>query len=236
MSRRRVMNKDESGGVGRMHRSWLRKDGVVLFDLDDTLILATDLKKAVPIFQTHTGYATVINVGSMRMFVAIRPFAIASIVMLLNAGFKVGFWSAGSPPYVAAIVSRLVDAVRLMQAKKSKARNMLSFEPFTPIAVISLDHSTLDWVHHPILEEGGKAASVPLHASVPENDITKYMNRVASKHPALSSYVADRNIILVDNLPQDTEFTHQLKPFTTTEERLDKTLLDLSRKLARGEP
>lgn len=213
----------------------LKNSGVVLFDLDDTLILATDLKKAVPIFQTHTGYATVVKVGSMRMFVAIRPFAIASIVILLNAGYQVGFWSAGSPPYVQAIVSRLVDAVRLMQAKKSKARNMLSFKPFTPIAVISLDHDSLQWVRHPGSEQGGEGEARVLIMTITDADITKYMGRVASRHPSLAHYVAEKNIVLIDNLQQDAGFTHQVEPFVgrTKDNGLDKTLLELSRTLAR---
>jgi hypothetical protein len=220
----------------------LTNSGVVLFDLDDTLILATDLKKAVPIFQTHTGYATVVKVGTMRMFVAIRPFAIASIVILLNAGYQVGFWSAGSPPYVQAIVSRLVDAVRLMQAKKSKARNMLSFKPFTPIAVMSLDHGSLQWVRHPGSEQGvggeakpGQPSPLQVIMTVTDADITKYMDRVASQHPALARYVAEKNIVLIDNLPQDASFTHTVAPFVgkSKDNTLDKTLLELSRTLAR---
>jgi hypothetical protein len=207
---------------------------VVLFDLDDTLILATDLKKAVPIFQTHTGYATVIKVGSShRLFVAIRPFAIASIVMLLKEGYKVGFWSAGSPPYVAAIVQRLVDAVRLMQAKKSKARNMLSFNPFTPLAVISLDHETLNWVRHPAMEEAAaeQAQAMEVLYKVDDSNITKYMARIADKHPALKPHFP--NIILVDNLPQDPEHTYHIAEFTHIPKGStpDKTLLNFARQV-----
>ena len=215
--------------------------GVILFDLDDTLILATDMTRAMPIFKTHTGYATVVKIGegkgAVSMFVAIRPFALASIVMLLNAGYKVGFWSAGSPLYVAAIVRRLIDAVRLLQAKKTRAQSMMDFRPFEPIAVIALDQQRLQWVRV-ISEERdmGQMELEPL-VSCPARDITKYMHLVKPNHPNLKEH---KSIILIDNLPQDTKFTHQIQAFEPPQNAssphapLDKTLLTLSRTIIRA--
>jgi hypothetical protein len=217
--------------------------GVILFDLDDTLILATDMARAMPIFKTHTGYATIVKVGegkgAVSMFVAIRPFALASIVMLLNAGYKVGFWSAGSPSYVSAIVRRLIDAVRLLQAKKTRVQSMMEFKPFEPVAVIALDQQRLKWVR--LLSEENDLPRMEVETLVPcpSRDITKYMHLIQSTHPNLSTY-SERAILLIDNLPQDIKFTHQVQAFeppqsaSGTEAPLDKTLLTLSRTIVKS--
>ena len=104
-----------SPAVSALLSKRVRDNGVVLFDLDDTLVVTTEVTRSEPLVSTHRGYATVIQLGEASCFVAVRAFALASIALLHEAGLRVGFWSAGSPAYVSAVAERLIDAVRQMQ-------------------------------------------------------------------------------------------------------------------------
>lgn len=217
---------------------------LILFDLDDTLVVATEITRAQPLVQSHAGYATVVSFGCTgagvdaagnpparrrgpsTFFVAVRPLALASIVGLLDEGFRVGFWSAGTPEYVAAIAQRLVDGVRHMQIVKRLRRDP-SLDPklaiadaFVPAAVIALDQARMKWVRDLVMEAGrDEATSMPgrfapigsarVDASL--GTVIKEPGRLAPAHPVLSR--AAPHIILVDNLRHDPSWTLQVRHF-----------------------
>jgi hypothetical protein len=204
----------------------LRRGGVVLFDLDDTLVVSTEASRASPIFHSHAGYATVIHAAGSTMFVAVRPFALAAIASLCAAGFRVGFWSAGTPPYVSAIAERIVDAVRHMQLlkrSKLKARGRPASALFVPVAVVALDQSNLRWMRDTHLEsaaalDGGAAPPGPRHRVLlpARNDralgtVIKQPGRLAPRHPHLAD--AGPHVLLVDNLRHDPEWTLEVPDF-----------------------
>lgn len=220
--------------------------GVILFDLDDTLVVATEVSKSHPVFATYPGYATVVQVGSVSMFVAIRPFALASIMMFLRHGFKVGFWSAGSPLYVSAIVERLVDAVRLMQSRRKESGESSSASRFRPLTVIALDQQNMLWIRNETLEKSTASTtslpklSVLCSASVVSGQgIVKEVQPMLKSHPHLRPGSAKPNIVLLDNLRHDMTFTFQVPEFVVTRPApytsvLDKTLLNVTRFIIRN--
>ena len=213
--------------------------GVILFDLDDTLVVASEVSRTQPIFATYPGYATIAHVGGTSMFVAIRPFALASILMFLRHGYQVGFWSAGSPLYVSAIAERLIDAVRLMQSRKKDPH------PFRPIAVVALDQQNLQWIRNETLESKRSASHVGLPKlsvlckapNIPGQGIVKQMPVITRHHPHLNRFAS--NIVLLDNLKHDMAFTLQVPEFAIGSSNpptaaLDKTLLTITRFIMRN--
>jgi hypothetical protein len=200
---------------------------LLLFDLDDTLVVATEITRAQPLVQSHSGYATVVTVGPMAssFFVAVRPLALASFVALLEHGFRIGFWSAGTPSYVRAIVQRLVDGVRHLQLVKRlrrdpglKAEQAIA-DVFVPAAVISLDQARMMWMRDAAMEqtpsdEHGAAAPTPLAPArfdAALKNVIKEPGKLAPLHPALAR--AAPHILLVDNLRHDPLWTLQVLHF-----------------------
>lgn len=209
----------------------VRPGSLVLFDLDDTLIVATEVSRSQPLVQSHSGYATVVHISAglgrptSDFFVAVRPLALASIVTLLDAGFRVGFWSAGTPSYVRAIVQRLMDGVRHMQIVK-RYRRQPGLEPseavrnlFTPTAVIALDQSSMVWTRDVQMEAGlvgdafgsGVAALSPARIDASLGTAIKETGKLAPLHAALAR--AAPHILLVDNLAHDPSWTLQVRHF-----------------------
>jgi hypothetical protein len=244
----------EDGGLPARFRARVSRQGVVLFDLDDTLVVATEVTRTNPVVQSHAGYATVVMVGAAHLFVAVRPFTLAALASLVNAGVRVGFWSAGSPAYVSALAERLIDAIRHMQVLKQAKRPTPERAPpplFTPITVISLDQENMRWMRDVRMEaaEGGAAAAAPsaryrvlgpARVDPGLGTIIKMPGEMSRVHPALRS--AEPYMFLVDNLRHDPEYTLQVKEFvpgsrprgpgyggTSTEE--DRVLLDLAREI-----
>lgn len=219
--------------------------GVILFDLDDTLVSATPVTPQRPIIMTFNGYGTVVRVGGVDHFVAIRPFALSSITLLHEAGFRVGFWSAGSPPYVSQIVSRLIAGIRYMQTLRKREQQPgnappTPLIPFIPVAVISLDHSSGCW-YRDLHLEGRTSANqyqcLSKKGFVPNTPIIKYMNDVAKAHNQLAPALAAQNIVLIDNLPHDPEFTIHFEDFVPAKGGdQDKSLLLLTKHLIAQEP
>jgi hypothetical protein len=203
---------------------------LLLFDLDDTLVVATEITRAQPLVQSHAGYATVVSFGgaAATFFVAVRPLALASVVALLDRGFRVGFWSAGTPEYVRAIVQRLVDGVRHMQMVK-RFRQDPSADPglavadaFVPAAVIALDQARMTWVRDAAAEAGPAEAVAAGHArrfapiapariDAALGTVIKEPGKLAPLHPALAR--ASPHILLVDNLRHDPLWTLQVRHF-----------------------
>lgn len=208
--------------------------GVILFDLDDTLVCATPITNQRPVIMTFNGYGTVVHVAGVDHFVAIRPFALSSITLLHEAGFRVGFWSAGSPQYVTQIVSRLVSGIRYMQTLRRRPSNSSS-APFTPVAVISLDHGSGCWYRDLHLEGRARATEyrcVNPKGFAPKSQIIKYMEDVAKYHDQLAPALAAQNIVLIDNLPHDPAFTIHFQDFVPSQSSTqDKSLLLLTKHL-----
>jgi hypothetical protein len=213
--------------------------GVILFDLDDTLICSTPVTPQRPVIMTFTGYGTVVHVGGVDHFVAIRPFALSSLTLLHEAGFKVGFWSAGSPPYVSQIVARLIAGIRYMQTLRKRTQTQDRFVAFTPVAVISLDHASGCWYRDVTLESGGGGGAgaaqykcLSRKAFLPGTPIIKYMKDVARHHENLATALAEQNIVLIDNLAHDPTFTIHFKAFVPSQHNhQDKSLLLLTKHL-----
>jgi hypothetical protein len=227
----------------------------VLFDLDDTLVVATEASRAQPLFHSHSGYATVVHAAGSTMFVAVRPFTLAAIASLCAAGFRVGFWSAGTPPYVSAIAERLIDAVRHMQvlkhAKRSSRRAPGSPAPappqlFVPVAVVALDQQNLRWMRDTYLESeralsgGGNPAGARYRTLLPGRvdaglgTVIKEPGKLAPRHPNLAS--AGPRVLLVDNLRHDPDWTLEVRDFlpggpgaSGRTEALDRVLIDVAR-------
>jgi hypothetical protein len=219
------------------------RGGVVLFDLDDTLVVSTEASRASPIFHSHAGYATVVHAAGSALFVAVRPFALAAIAALLAAGLRVGFWSAGTPPYVSAIAERLIDAVRHMQLLKLAKRKARGQPPpaalFVPVVVIALDQANLRWMRDTHLESAavlaGKAAPPGARyqlLAAARNDralgtVIKQPGRLAPKHPHLAN--AGERLLLVDNLRHDPEWTLEVPDFVPGAQPSDRVLMDVAR-------
>jgi hypothetical protein len=242
-------------------RPRISRGGVILFDLDDTLIVATEVTRANPVVQSHAGYATVVMAGSSHLFVAVRPFTLAALASLVNAGVRVGFWSAGSPLYVSALAERLVDAIRHMQVLKQARRSTpdSSRAPpplFTPLTVISLDQENMRWVRDVRMEAGKDGAGAgagagassssryrvlgPARVDAGLGTIIKMPGEMSKLHPALRA--AEPSLFLVDNLRHDPEYTLQVKEFVPgsrprgpgyggTSAAEDRVLLDLAREI-----
>jgi hypothetical protein len=199
------------------------RGSAILFDLDDTLVVATEVSRASPVFQSHAGYATVVQAGNASLFVAVRPFTLAALASLANAGLRVGFWSAGSPLYVSAIVERLVDAVRhmqiLKQAKRSStAKTKQPISLFTPVAVVALDQQNMNWVRDNYIEGVSKSARsgryrviMPARVDAALGTVIKEPGLLAPEHPHLSD--SGQRILLVDNLRHDPDYTLHVKDF-----------------------
>jgi len=235
-------------------RERIARGGVVLFDLDDTLVVSTEASRASPIFHSHAGYATVVHAAGSTLFVAVRPFALAAIASLCAAGFRVGFWSAGTPSYVSAIAERLIDAVRHMQLlkhSKRKARGQPPAALFVPVAVVALDQANLRWMRDMHLESGeflaGRAAPAGPRYRVllpARNDrglgtIIKQPGKLAPRHPHLAD--AGASILLIDNLRHDEAWTLEVPDFVpgtagvpatmpvSAQPGLDRVLIDVAR-------
>lgn len=209
--------------------------GVILFDLDDTLVCSTPVTSQRPVIMTFNGYGTVVHVGGVDHFVAIRPFALSSITLLHEAGFRVGFWSAGSPLYVSQIVARLIAGIRYMQTLRNNKRSAPQ-TPFTPVAVISLDHASGCWYRDMYLEglasAGTPYSCISKKAFMPNAPITKFMKDVAKGHEQLAPALLAQNIVLIDNLPHDPTFTIHFKAFVPSPNNSnDKSLLLLTKHL-----
>lgn len=225
----------------------ISKGSVILFDLDDTLIVSASPDSPPAAFASHTGYATVVDARGAKLLVAVRPFTLAAIATLTEAGFVVGFWSAGSPSYVTAIVERLVAAVRHMQViKRARKGGVVAGEDmavnlFQPAAVIALDHSSGVWVRDLVLERlGTETASRSRYLAVapalflPTQGIVKDPARIAALHPRLQAN--GERLLLIDNLTHDPNYTLRVEDFVpgkqeTTGSGMDRVLLDVSREI-----
>lgn len=231
-----------SPSVAALLAARVRPGGVVLFDLDDTLVVATELTRSEPLVRTHRGYATVIQVGPVSCFVAVRAFTLASIALLHEAGMRVGFWSAGSPLYVSAVAERLVDAVRQMQWLRHQRRASAAGggagapEPalFVPAAVMALDQQAMVWVRDAALEgevhPGGAHHPFGRYRTLGAAPLAiKHVPAVCARHPRLASALP--HILLIDNLPHDPEYTWHVADFRP--EREDRELMHIARKILR---
>lgn len=235
-----------SPSVAALLAARVRPGSVVLFDLDDTLVVATELTRSEPLVRTHRGYATVIQVGPVSCFVAVRAFALASIALLHEAGMRVGFWSAGSPLYVSAVVERLADAVRQMQRLRHERRGGPAHPPelFVPAAVMALDQQAMVWVRDTVLEMPPMrmpyaAAAAPFAAGpryrqlAPAPLAIKHTPVACSRHPRLAAALP--HILLVDNLPHDADFTWHVDDFRPEREGgEDRALMHIARKILRA--
>jgi hypothetical protein len=225
-----------SPAVSALLSARVRPGGVVLFDLDDTLVVATELTRSEPLVRTHRGYATVVQVGHLSCFVAVRAFALASLALLHEAGMRVGFWSAGSPPYVSAVAERLTDAVRQMQWLRYQRRSAPADppEPFVPAAVMALDQQAMLWVRDTVLEAPpGPPPPAPARryrALAPAPLAVKRAAVVCARHPRLAAALP--HVLLVDNLPHDAEYTWHVADFRPENE--DRDLMHIARRILRA--
>lgn len=183
--------------------------GLVLFDLDDTLIHSSVINASAPVLATYPGFATVISFdGKTHMFVAVRPFALTLICALHRAGWGVGFWSAGSPPYVRAIVERLV------QAAVAGVHGVHATPTFRPLVVVALDHDRNTWVR---VQCGGKRrTTTDLYAATmghSQGAVVKEVAKLRQHHSLVRPFA---HVILIDNLPHDVTNTIRLPAFDPT--------------------
>jgi hypothetical protein len=228
-----------SPAVSALLAARVRPGSVVLFDLDDTLVVATEVTRSEPLVRTHRGYATVIQVGPVSCFVAVRAFTLASIALLHEAGMRVGFWSAGSPLYVSAVAERLVDAVRQMQLLRHARRGGPGPNLFAPAAVMALDQQAMVWVHDVGLERGAVAGAGDAAYLAPRRYrqlasaplALKHVPSVCRHHPSLAPSLP--HILLIDNLPHDPAHTWHVADFLP--EREDRDLMHIARRILKAQ-